>query len=129
MSAQEIWAWVVSGESGGGWEQGSALVAWTLRAWQVYLGMPPGMAGPRWGWYGWSVPNTETRLAVQEAWGQDPHSAPFAFMKEGKFCRALGNAQDGVYWKEIGWHPQGPDFALVHPVFSRYVLNCYWQAP
>ena len=87
------------------------------------------MAGPRWGWYGWGKPNTETRLAVQEAWGQDPHLAPWEFMQAGKFCGRLGNGGDAVLWKENGWHPDGPDFRITHPTFPQYSLNCFWMGP
>lgn len=128
LSDRIRWAHIVSGESGGGWLEGSRLVAWTLRAWEVYRGMPAELAGPRWGWHGWGEVTAEARQVVNEVWGQDPASAPFAFMQAGQFCFALGSNQDADYFRSLGWYDQS-DFHITHPLSPQHWMHCYFTAP
>jgi hypothetical protein len=123
-AAQNIWAHIVAGESGGQWPEGSLLVAWTLRAWQLKRGMPAELAGPRWGWNGWHEPTNEAWNAVQAAWDQPLSAAPFGFMRQGLFCRFLGSAADARYWRWLGWLDQ-PNFTLFFGD-SGYEMNCYF---
>lgn len=121
------WAWIVTGESSGGWPEGDRLVAWTLRAWEVHRGMPPGLAGPRWGWYGWKEPTAESYTAVTEAWEQPVTSAPFDFMQSGHWCRYLGSSQDRRFWIfQLGF-PE-PDFSITFERQPEFSLHC-WFAP
>lgn len=125
MSAKSIWAHIVSGESGGAWPEGSLLVAWTLRSWQVYRGMPPENAGKRWGWHAWREPTLEAIQAVNSVWDQPMSNSPFEFMRNGNYCIALGSNSDSRYWKSIGWYDQ-PDFDIQFSG-TDYGMNCYWR--
>jgi len=128
VEAKARWAHIVQGESGGGWLEGSRLVAWTLRAWELERGMPAENAGRDWGWHGWydGVPGYEARGVVDEVWGQPLSASPFGFMRDGNYCMALGSARDSVYWKSIGWYAD-PDFVIVHPTHPTYSMNCYFR--
>lgn len=124
MSSQEIWAHVVSGEAGG-LADGAELVAWTLRAWQVYRGMPADQAGPEWGWYGWSTPSDVSWAAVKSAWNQPMSAAPYEWMRAGKFCQLLGTDTDVRYWRSLGWEVT-PHFRLEWPEW-KLSMNCIWN--
>lgn len=124
MTDKEIWAHIVSGEAGG-LVDGAELVAWTLRSWEVYRGMPAGKAGPRWGWYGWNEPTGESWAAVQAVWNKPMSEAPYEWMRNGKFCILLGNDTDLRYWNSLGWNVS-PDFRLEWPVWNL-AMNCIWE--
>lgn len=126
LTPKQRWAYVVMGESGGGWPEGSLLVAWTLRAWELNKGMPARLAGPRWGWYAWRVPGFEARAAVDAAWGQPLSAAPFDFMQAGHYCDHLGSAADVRYWQSIGMLGE-PDYVLTFPGAPQYSMNCYFE--
>lgn len=123
MSSREIWAHVVAGEAGH-LPDGARLVAWTLRSWEVERGMPPELAGPRWGWHGWKDPLAVDYAAVDEAWGQPLEAAPYAWLRGGHYCRLLGNDHDVRYWRSLGWEVQ-PRYRLEWPEWNM-AMNCIW---
>ncbi len=124
ITAQECWAWIVMGEAGGHFPQGSLLVAWTLRAWEEYLDMPASDAGRLWGWFGWARPNAEARAAVAAVWGRSLREAPWAFMRYGGYCKRLGSAADVRLWRAMGaWGD--PYLILPHPDYPNFSANCY----
>ncbi len=131
MTARQKWAHIIAGEAGYGYEDGQRLVAWTIRAWEIYRGFRASQFGPRIGWYGWAEPDKLAWSMVEEVWGQDPRTAPYDFMQSGKFCRALGNNADARLWLSNGWYPNGPDYrlSLLYPGWGEYGINCYWNAP
>lgn len=123
----EQWAHVIAGETSGQWETASRLVAWTLRAWQLYQHMRPRYAGPLYGWYGWRSPTQEAYDAAREAWGQPLSASPFAFMRDGHYCRTLGSAADLRYWRTLG-PVRDPDYVLAL-AGTDYRLNCFFALP
>ena len=125
LSDFDRWTYIVAGESGGGYMPASLLVAWTLRAWQIYRGMPASAAGPRWGWYGWAEPGFEAREAVAAVWNQPLSSAPWDWMRQGEFCFALGSRQDAKYWHALGLFGQF-DFILDYKD-GRHSMICYFS--
>lgn len=125
VSAQDRWSYIVTGESGGQWPEGSQLIAWTLKAWTVYRGMPPELAGPRWGWNGWRSPTREAWQVVHDVWSQPPTNAPFDFMQSGKFCALVGSDNDLRYWRWIHWAIGTPNFILSDPNTGLH-MNCFW---
>lgn len=124
ISPKEIWSHIVAGEAGG-LPDGAELVAWTLRSWVVYKGMPPEMAGPRWGWHGWKDTTAISWEAVNEVWNQPMSAAPYSWMREGKFCTLLGNDHDLRYWNSLGWGLT-PQFRLEWPDWNM-AMNCIWE--
>lgn len=123
--AQIRWAYIVMGESGGRWMTGSRLIAWTLRAWEVYRGMPAIEAGKEWGWFGWQEPNAEAWQAVYEAWKQPPEKAPFRFMRQGKHCYALGSNADVSLWiTHYGYST--PNVSIWNPIYPAFGMHCYF---
>lgn len=123
MSGRAVWAHIVAGESGH-LPDGAQLVAWTLRAWEVYQGMPATMAGPRWGWYGWKQPYAVDYAAVDAAWGQPISASPYAWMRAGRYCRLLGSDTDVRYWRSLGWDV-GIHVRLEWPEWAM-AMNCVW---
>lgn len=124
MGPQEIWAHVVAGEAGG-LVDGAELVAWTLRSWEVHRGMPPELAGPRWGWYGWTTPTHIAWDAVKAVWGRPMAEAPYDWMRAGKYCKHLGTDHDLRYWRSLGWEVT-PNFRLEWPQWNLS-MNCIWN--
>lgn len=122
------WRHIVCGEAGGGWPEGTRLVAWTMRAWEVNLGYAADKFGPRLGWYGWCEnPDEYAWAAVKEAYGGDLTAAPFDWMQEGKWCRHLGSATDAAWWLKTGFVAGPADVVVVHPRLERYQLHCWFQ--
>jgi hypothetical protein len=132
MTAQECWAWIVMGESGGQWPAASLLVAWTLRAWEVHLDMPASDAGRMWGWYGWQRPNWEAVQAVNEVWDRPLAESPWPFMQLRGYCKRLGSAADVRLWRSMGaWGD--PFLTIPNPQYPNFSVNCYlgtnWGLP
>lgn len=124
MTPKQIWSHIVSGEAGA-LPDGAELVAWTLRSWVVYKEMPPEKAGPGWGWNGWKDTTAISWDAVMEVWDQPMSAAPYAWMREGKFCTLLGNDRDLAYWNSLGWDVE-PQFRLEWPEWNL-AMNCIWE--
>jgi hypothetical protein len=124
MTAKECWMWIVQGESGGNWKAASELVAWTLRAWEVYLEMPADQAGRMWGWNGWAKPNWEARQAVELVWERPLTESSYQFMWYGGYCKRLGSAADVRLWRSTGaWGD--PYMTIPNPTYPQFSLNCY----
>lgn len=125
MTAKDCWAWIVMGESGGNWPAASALVAWTLRAWEVKLDMPPEEAGRLWGWNGWQRPNREAIAAVEQAFDRPLYESSFYFITLGGYCAHLGSAADVRLWQSMGARGE-PSLSLANPQYPAFTINCYY---
>ena len=124
LSVQSRWAAIVAGEAISSGAEGMRLVAWTMQAQVVYWGRDPALFGPNYGWYGCRLSSIVAALPyVEEAFGQDPTSAPYKFMQTGDMCSHLGSYDDQMLWLAQGKYGAPADYVVGRGLFT---LHCFF---